>query len=85
MIKIGVKPSIIGINFKPMVFEVECDDESMGEIMNLTTRLEWLFQFLGFSQTPCNLTLGSLIELEPNPSMPMGGEAELLTKMDVFA
>jgi hypothetical protein len=40
MIKIGVKPSIIGINFKPMVFEVECDDESMGEIMNLTTRLE---------------------------------------------
>lgn len=38
MIGIGVKPSIIGVDFESKVFEVECDNESMGETMSLTIR-----------------------------------------------
>jgi hypothetical protein len=52
--------------------------------MSLTIKLEWLLHFLGFLQTLCNLALGSPIELQIDPSMPMGGEAELLLDKDVL-
>jgi hypothetical protein len=84
MIGIGVKPSIIGLDSETRVFEAESDDDSMGETMSLTVKLEWLLCFLGFSQTLCNLAMGSPIELQIDPSLPMGGEAELLVEMDVL-